>query len=208
MGNAKAPLFDDERPESPRAPRASAAAPPQSRAASAPEHQASPLQTQLVFRLDPKTGQPVEGQLQWGLIPHFEKSWPAVLPINARAETLTEKAMFADAYRKRRCVVPMNKFFLKDKFGKRRSIERRDGQVFGVAGIWENWRSPASGEWIRTFATITVEANDLIAPIHDRMPAILEKDEFERWLGPEEDPRDLLRPYCSELLKVSGTRNR
>jgi putative SOS response-associated peptidase YedK len=76
----------------------------------------------------------------------------------------------------------------------------KDAPLFGVAGIWENWRNPETQQWERTFATITVEANELIAPIHDRMPAILRPEDYMRWLGPELDPRDLLRPYPSELI--------
>jgi putative SOS response-associated peptidase YedK len=66
--------------------------------------------------------------------------------------------MFRDAYRKRRCIVPMNSFFQKDPAGKRYAISRRDGEVFGVAGIWENWRDPLTSTWERTFAVITVPA--------------------------------------------------
>jgi putative SOS response-associated peptidase YedK len=111
--------------------------------------------------------------------------------------------MFRDAYRRRRCVVPMNAFFQKDPVGKRYAISRRDGEIFGVAGVWENWRNPETSQWERTFAIITVPANDLVATIHDRMPAILDQKDFPRWLGDEEDPRDLLRPYPSEHIAVS-----
>jgi putative SOS response-associated peptidase YedK len=111
--------------------------------------------------------------------------------------------MFADAYRKRRCIVPMTSFNLKDQNGKRRAISRIDSAPFGVAGIWENWKEPITGRWERTFAIITVPANKLIAPIHDRMPAILHKRDFQRWMGPEDDPRDLLIPYADDDLVVS-----
>jgi putative SOS response-associated peptidase YedK len=60
---------------------------------------------------------------------------------------------------------------------------RMDGAPFGVAGIWENWRDPATLQWERTFAIVTVEANALVRAIHDRMPAILENSDFPRWLG-------------------------
>ena len=77
----------------------------------------------------------------------------------------------------------------------------QDGKPFGVAGIWENWRNPATGQWERTFATITVPSNALVAQVHDRMPAILRRHDLARWLGPEPDPRDLLEPYPAELMK-------
>jgi putative SOS response-associated peptidase YedK len=102
----------------------------------------------------------------------------------------------------------MNSFFEKDATGKRYAISRRDGQVFGVAGIWENWRDPLTSTWERTFAVITVPANDLIAPIHDRMLAILPNEQFSRWLSDEADPRDLLMPFPADQLAISLQRSR
>jgi putative SOS response-associated peptidase YedK len=166
-------------------------------------HEAAPSQTQLVYRRDPKTGQPVEGYLRWGFIPHDCLTRPSIQPIHVRAETIKEKPMFADAYRRRRCVVPMNSFYQKDSRGQRHIISRRDGAVFGVAGIWDNWLNPDTQQWERTFAIITVEPNEMIAGIHDRMLAILDTADIPRWLSPEEDPRDLLRPYPAEHLVVS-----
>jgi putative SOS response-associated peptidase YedK len=69
----------------------------------------------------------------------------------------------------------------------------RDGAPFGLAGIWKNWREPASGDWIRTFAIITTNANELVADIHDRIPVILARGDYGRWLGDKPDPRDLMR---------------
>jgi len=77
-----------------------------------------------------------------------------------------------------------------------------DGSGFGLAGIWENWKHPSTGEWVRTFAVITTEANELVADIHDRMPVILRPEDYDRWLGIETDPRDLLRPFSAELMRV------
>jgi putative SOS response-associated peptidase YedK len=79
--------------------------------------EARPAALQLVFRRDPETGLSVEGKLRWGLIPHYADARPDLQPIHARAETITEKRMFRDAYRKRRCIVPMNSFFQKDPAG-------------------------------------------------------------------------------------------
>jgi putative SOS response-associated peptidase YedK len=169
---------------------------------------ARPAGLQLVFRRHPETGLAVEGRLRWGLIPNYADRRPDLQPIHARAETISEKRMFRDAYRKRRCVVPMNSFFQKDDGGKRYAISQRDGEPFGVAGIWENWRDPATSQWERTFAVITVPANALIAPIHNRMLAILPNDQFPRWLSDEADPHDLLVPFPSDQLAVSLQRSR
>jgi hypothetical protein len=78
----------------------------------------------------------------------------------------------------------------------------KDGAPFGIAGIWENWKEPASGEWIRSFAIITTDANELVAEIHDRMPVILRREGCARWLGEEADPRDLMRPFPAELMRI------
>src|SRR5262245_6690731 len=75
------------------------------------------------------------------------------------------------------------------------AIAMKDGSPFGLAAIWENWKEPTSGEWIRTFAIITTDSNELVADIHDRMPVILAPGDFTRWLGEESDPRDLMRPF-------------
>jgi len=109
------------------------------------DQQGRPNEPQLVYRRDPETGKPVEGFLRWGLIPHFCERRPDFAPIHARAETVAENEWFSDAYLRRRCVVPMNSFFQKNSSGKRYAISRRDGEPFGVAGIWENWRNPPDG---------------------------------------------------------------
>jgi len=82
------------------------------------------------------------------------------------------------------------------------AIAMKDGSPFGIAGLWENWKEPASGEWIRTFAIITTDANEMVAEIHDRMPAILARDDYTRWLSDELDPRDLMRPYPAGLMRM------
>ena len=78
----------------------------------------------------------------------------------------------------------------------------KDGKPFGIGGIWENWKDPASGEWIRTFAVITTDANALVVDIHDRMPLILAPGDCERWLGEEPDPADLMHPFPADLIRM------
>ena len=78
----------------------------------------------------------------------------------------------------------------------------KGGAPFGLAGIWENWKEPASGEWIRTFAIITTDANELVDKIHNRMPLILSRYDYARWLGEEPDPHDLMRPFPSGLMRM------
>jgi putative SOS response-associated peptidase YedK len=126
-------------------------------------------------------------------------------PINAKAESISRLPMFREAYALRRCIVPIDGFFewkairgarAKQPF----AITMSDGSVFGLAGLWENWKNQNTGQWERTFAIITVPSNDLVGQIHDRMPAILEPKSYARWLGPETDPHDLLMTYPSEPM--------
>jgi putative SOS response-associated peptidase YedK len=91
--------------------------------------------------------------------------------------------------------------------GARRQTAVRDRDeeplsVRAIAGIWENWKDPASAEWLRTFAVITVPATPLVSQIHDRMPAILKPESYDRWLGIEPDPRDLLIACPAELMSM------
>ena len=78
----------------------------------------------------------------------------------------------------------------------------KDGSPFGIAGIWKNWKEPKSGEWFRTFAIITTDTNELVAEIHDRMPVILPTSGYVQWLDEEEDPRELMRPFPSEAMRM------
>jgi putative SOS response-associated peptidase YedK len=165
------------------------------------ETDAKPSSTLPVVRRHPETGVPTIDKLKWGLIPHWMKARPEIRPINARAETVGEKRMFSDAYAKRRCIVPMNAFYERDSRRKLHAFGMANGEPFGVAGIWENWRN-ANGEWERTFCIITVAANDLVGPIHDRMPAIIPAEQHARWLSDEPDPRDLLKPFPSDQMML------
>jgi putative SOS response-associated peptidase YedK len=82
------------------------------------------------------------------------------------------------------------------------AIAMKDGSPFGIAAIWENWKEPASGEWIRTFAIITTDANELVSDIHDRMPAILSRTDYTQWLSEERDPHELLKPFPSAAMRM------
>ena len=115
--------------------------------------------------------------------------------------------MFGDAYAQRRCIVPVDGFFewraIKGARAKQPyAIAMKDGSPFGLAGLWENWRNPTTGEWERTFAIITVPSNELVGQIHHRMPAILEPSGYDRWLGLDPDPRDLIITYPSEPMMM------
>jgi putative SOS response-associated peptidase YedK len=146
--------------------------------------------------------------LRWGLIPYWcQDPTGGRKPINAKSETVDRLPTFRDAYRKRRCVVPVDGFFewkaIKGQRAKQPyAIAMKTGEPFGVGGIWENWKEPRSGHWIRTFAVITTDANQLVAEIHDRIPLIIAPEDYLRWLGEEIDPRDLMKPFPSEPMRM------
>jgi putative SOS response-associated peptidase YedK len=160
-----------------------------------------------VIRQHPQTGERTLDLLKWGLVPYWCKAKPKPPPINAKAETVHKLPMFRDAYAKRRCILPIDAFFewkaiLGQKVKQPFAIGMKDRSPFGLAGLWENWKDPETGEWVRTFAVITTAANELVAEIHDRMPAILRAEDYDRWLGVEPDPRELLKPFPAEPMMM------
>lgn len=122
--------------------------------------------------------------LHWGLIPSWSKdSKISSHLINARAETLTEKPSFKNAYRQRRCLIPATGFFewQAGTNGKQPyHIHKQENALFAFAGVWEHWEHQQ--ETIYSCTIITTAANDKIAPIHNRMPVIIAPDDYNRWL--------------------------
>ena len=165
---------------------------------------AAPSQELLVIRENHNTGERSLDLLKWGLIPYWRDDPGGRRPINAKSETVSRLPMFGDAYRRRRCTLPVDAFYeWKAMKGRKQpyAIAMKDRSPFGIAGIWENWKNP-DGEWVRTFAILTTPANELVGTIHDRMPAVLAPAAYDRWLGTEPDPRDLLQPFPSELMAI------
>jgi putative SOS response-associated peptidase YedK len=171
-------------------------------------YNAAPSQELLVIRQNHKTGERSLDLLKWGLIPHWcSDSQGGRRPINAKAESVSRLPTFRDAFAQRRCIVPVDGFFEWRAIrgaGRKQpyAIAMKDGSPFGLAGLWENWKNPSTGEWERTFAIITVPSNELVAQIHDRMPAILEPRSYDRWLGQQPNPYDLLITYPSEPMTL------
>ena len=172
-----------------------------------PRYNGAPSQDLWVIRRNPATGERSLDLLRWGLIPAWCEARPKPPPINAAAETLRDRPMFREAYARRRCILPIDGFFewravKGEKVKQPFAIAMKDGSPFGLGALWENWKDPASGEWLRTFCVVTTRANGLVRPIHNRMPLILRPGDYERWLGPEPDPRDLLRPFPEEPMTL------
>lgn len=146
--------------------------------------------------------------LHWGLIPSWAKDTKmGAKLINARAETVDEKPAFRSAFKKRRCLVLADGFYeWQQQNGKKQPYYFRveDGKPFAFAGLWEHWESP-DGEEIDSCTIITTEANDILRPIHDRMPVILAPKDYEQWLDIGQKPesvKSLLQPYRSEAMNV------
>jgi len=173
-----------------------------------PRYNAAPSQELPVIRQNHKTGERSLEFIKWGLIPHWcQDAQGGRKPINAKAESVARLPMFREAYALRRCIVPVDGFFewrtIRGARAKQPyAIAMKDGSPFGLAGLWENWRNPKTGDWERTFAIITVPSNELVGKIHDRMPAILERAGYDRWLGLQLDPHNLLITYPSEPMTM------
>jgi putative SOS response-associated peptidase YedK len=166
------------------------------------------------------------GQLQWGLVPSWAKDSSAgAKMINARSETLEDKPAYRMPFYRKRCLIPADGFYEWQKNGNGKQpfrISLKNGEVFSMAGLYDTWITP-SGDKLSTCTVITTEPNQLMAPIHNRMPVILRPADEALWLErqtsshtPEGSPsvlqslKELLRPYPAEdmqAIPVSTTVN-
>lgn len=138
--------------------------------------------------------------VRWGLVPPWAKELKVGdRMINARAETIATKPAYRKAFQKRRCIIPADGFFewrrRPDRPKQPYFIHRVDREPIAFAGIWERWkdRDDDSAPWIRSCAIVTTEANDLMRPVHNRMPVILPESAWETWLDPENEDVDSLQ---------------
>lgn len=149
-------------------------------------------------------GKRVMHLLRWGLVPHWAKD-PSIGAnlSNARGETVAEKPSFRDAFKRRRCLVPADGFYEWKPEGRIKQpyyFSMKSGEPFALAGVWESRRAP-SGEILRTCCLITTGPNDIMLPVHDRMPVIVSPDDYEMWLaGESSDALTLIRPYGAEKM--------
>lgn len=171
-----------------------------------PSWNIAPTQDSAVVRRHPETGARHLDLLRWGLVPRWAKDASGgARMMNARAESVGEKPAFRDAFRRRRCLVPMDGFYEWRQEAARKqpyAVAMADGSPMAAAGLWEGWQQPDGG-WLRTFTVITTDANAKQALVHDRMPALLARDDFDLWLDPASEPvavHALLRPCPAEWL--------
>jgi putative SOS response-associated peptidase YedK len=188
----------------------------------APSYNVAPQSFQPVVRLSSETGEREMTVMRWGLVPYWSKDGKASFStINAKAETVATSPTFREAWKYRRCLVPADFFYewqkISEKAKQPYAIAAKDDAMFAFAGLWETWNDRARGQKLRTYTILTTDPNELMEPIHNRMPVILHRRDYERWLAPadpERLPVDLLRPFPSEELRawkvgkaVGNTRN-
>jgi putative SOS response-associated peptidase YedK len=174
----------------------------------APRYNIAP--TQHVAVVIGESGQRQLVTMRWGLVPAWAKDLSIGNKlINARAETLAEKPAFKNALKHRRCLIMADGFYEWKKVAGGKMpihIRRKDHQLFAFAGLWDKWTSGETGEQVHSCTIITIEANELLKPIHDRMPAILRPEDEAAWLDPHlHDPAalvPLLRPLPPEDLEI------
>jgi putative SOS response-associated peptidase YedK len=146
---------------------------------------------------------------RWGLIPSWANDANMGYKcINARSETAAAKPAFRSAFRHRRCLIPANGFFEWQKHGKKKQpflFQLRDQPLFAFAGLWERWSGPL-GDGRETFSILTTEANELVRPMHERMPVILPAEYHADWLDPKTAAHQwlqtVLRPYPAEAMQA------
>ncbi len=173
----------------------------------APSYNVAPQSVQPVVREGRDSGSREFALLRWGLVPFWAKDAKiGYSTINARAEEAAAKPAFREALRKRRCLIPADAFYewahSDPKHKQPFAIALRSGEPYAFAGLWERWR-PKEGEALETFSILTTDANEVVEPVHNRMPVILEPKEYDRWLDPgsiERLPVDLLRPFPAERM--------
>jgi putative SOS response-associated peptidase YedK len=176
----------------------------------APSFNVAPTDMQPVVRLDRENGERELTIMRWGLVPYWSKDGKASFStINARAETITTAPAFREAMKRRRCLVPADWFYEWQKIDAKTkqpyAIGLKDDALFAFAGLWESWKNKTTGQRLETYTIITTDTNELMEPLHNRMPVILKPADYQRWLEPGDEahlPVDLLRPYQADLMKA------
>jgi putative SOS response-associated peptidase YedK len=173
-----------------------------------PSYNIAPQTLQPVVRLNCVTGEREIVLMLWGLLPLWEADLKIGVPrINAKAESVSTAPAYSDSFARRRCLIPADAFYEWQTLGVKArqpyAIALKTGGIYAFAGIWDRWREPKSGRRLDTFAIITTDANEVVAPLHNRMPVIIGRTDYARWLRPSDPwgtPVDLLRPYPAEKM--------
>lgn len=171
-----------------------------------PQYNIAPSQSVATVLVDQESHRQLK-RLQWGLIPSWAKD-PKIgsKMINAKAETVAEKPSFRAAFKYRRCLVLADGFYEWQQLkGKKQPfyIQKQDRQLLAFAGLWEHWQG-SDNRVIDSCTILTTEPNELLRPIHNRMPVVLKPEDYDLWLDPKVQQAELLqpllRPYPSEEM--------
>jgi putative SOS response-associated peptidase YedK len=170
----------------------------------------APTDQVATIRQDRHSPKRIFAKMRWGLIPYWAKDQSiGARAINAVCETASDKPAFKDAMRKRRCLIPADGFYEWKVVGPKKkqpyNIGMADDGLFAFAGLWDRWKSPDKGE-ILSCTILTTDANPLLKEIHDRMPVIIARDDYDLWLDPGmTDPdklTNLLKPFDSRKMRL------
>jgi len=158
-----------------------------------------------VIRQSPE-GKRVLHMLRWGLVPHWSKDPSIGAKLNnARAEGVQTKPSFRDAFRRRRCLIPADGFYEWKTEGRQKQpwyFSLKSGKHLAMGGVWESWRAP-DGQILRTCAVITTGPNEVMAPVHDRMPVIIPPEHWQDWLSAAPEKVDaLLAPPAAQDMQA------
>jgi putative SOS response-associated peptidase YedK len=167
-----------------------------------PRYNIAPSQDVLTVIEDRETAVREARPMRWGLVPFWAKEPSAgIRTINARAETVADRPVFRRPFRERRCLIPADGFYEWQRQGARKQpyyVRLSSGEPFAFAGLWDRW-TPAEGDSIETCTILTTSANEVVAPLHDRMPVIVPTAAYGLWLDramrDAERLRPLLTPY-------------
>ena len=174
-----------------------------------PRWNIAPTQQVAIIRQHPTQPRRIFSHVRWGLIPYWAKDPSSGMKtINAMSETAAEKPAFRDALRFRRCLIPADGFY---EWKRLRATEKQpyqfqmvDGSPFAFAGLWERWRGPDK-EILETCTILTTTPNALVSQVHNRMPVIVGRNDYDLWLDPGiKDPNrvaECLRPFDADLMK-------
>jgi putative SOS response-associated peptidase YedK len=183
----------------------------------APDDDIRPTTTQPIIRVNKESGERDLVMARWGFVPSWHKPTEKFPPttFNARAEGIERAGMWKRAFAAHRCLVPADSFYewqkIRPKDNPKYEIALIDGKPFAFAGLWGAWHNPQTGDWLQSYTIITTDPNELMEPIHSRMPVILHPKDYDRWLSreaTEQPPIDLLRPYEAGKMKAHLTSNK
>ncbi len=168
-----------------------------------PSFNVAPTQSALVVRHNPQDGRRHLDALQWGLVPYWAKDAKGgARLINARADGIAQKPSFREAFRRRRCLVPMDGFYEwhAGADGRRQpyAVTLRDGTPMAAAALWEGWKAE-DGSWLRTFSIVTTDSAGRQALLHHRMPVLLPRAAWAAWLGERDAAPEALEALMTPL---------